>query len=173
MKKTEDKLHPLVYELKDSVDKGKLTRRDFIRYATLLGVSSTMAGQLLVYGCSEEKKEPVAESKPEETASPEIKRGGTLKISQQIQKIDHPARYSWLMPSNSMRMIFEYMTLTDRDNITHPYLCKSWSASDDLKTWTFDVREGIKFNNGDPFTADDCIFTINQWLNKDVKEIDE
>ena len=68
-----------------------------------------------------------------------------------------------------MRMIFEYMTLTDRDNVTHPYLCKSWSVSDDLKTWTFDVREGIKFNNGDPFTADDCIFTINQWLDKDVK----
>ena len=89
------------------------------------------------------------------------KRGGVLKISQQVQKIDHPARYSWLMPSNSMRMIFEYMTLTDRNNITHPYLCEKWSASDDLKTWTFDVRKGIKFNNGDAFTADDCIFTIN------------
>ena len=169
MKKKDDKLHPLVYELRDKVDKGKVTRREFIRYATLLGVSSTAASQLLIYGCSEEKKEPAPEKKPEETVAPEIKRGGTLKISQQIQKIDHPARYSWLMPSNSMRMIFEYMTLTDRDNITHPYLCKDWSASDDLKTWTFNVREGIKFNNGDPFTADDCIFTINQWLDKDVK----
>ena len=169
MKKKDDKLHPLVYELRDKVDKGKVTRREFIRYATLLGVSSTAASQLLIYGCSEEKKEPAPEKKPEETVAPEIKRGGTLKISQQIQKIDHPARYSWLMPSNSMRMIFEYMTLTDRDNVTHPYLCESWSASGDLKTWTFNVRKGIKFNNGDPFTADDCIFTINQWLNKDVK----
>ena len=66
-------------------------------------------------------------------------------------------------------MIFEYMTLTDGDNITHPYLCESWSAGDDLKTWTFNVRKGVKFNNGDTFTADDCIFSINQWLNKDVK----
>jgi peptide/nickel transport system substrate-binding protein len=170
MKKKEDKLHPLVYELKENVDKGKLTRREFIRYTTLLGVSSTMASQLLIYGCGEEKEAPpAAESKPEEKTAAAIKRGGSLKVSQQIQKIDHPARYSWLMPSNTMRMIFEYMTLTDRDNITHPYLCKSWSVSDDLKTWTFNVREGIKFNNGDPFTADDCIFTINEWLNKDVK----
>jgi peptide/nickel transport system substrate-binding protein len=73
------------------------------------------------------------------------------------------------MPSNSMRMIFEYMTLTGPDNITRPYLCESWSAGDDLKTWTFNVRKGIRFNNGDPFTSDDCIFTINQWLTKDVK----
>jgi peptide/nickel transport system substrate-binding protein len=73
------------------------------------------------------------------------------------------------MPSNSMRMVFEYMTLTDPDNVTHPYLCESWSASDDLKTWTWNVRKGVKFNNGDSFTADDCIFTINQWINKDVK----
>lgn len=169
MKKKEGKIHPLVHELKDTVERGKLTRREFIRYASLLGMSSTAASQLLILGCGEEKKEPVAESKPQAAAAPEIKRGGTLSVSQQIQKIDHPARYSWLMPSNSMRMIFEYMTLTDRENITHPYLCESWSASDDLKTWTFSVREGIQFNNGDPLTADDCIFTINQWLNKDVK----
>ena len=51
MKKSDEKLHPLVYELKDNVDKGKITRREFIRYSTLLGVSSTMAAQLLIYGC--------------------------------------------------------------------------------------------------------------------------
>ncbi|MBT8366360.1 MAG: hypothetical protein KJP23_16805 [Deltaproteobacteria bacterium] len=54
------------------------------------------------------------------------------------------------------------------DNITRPYLCESWTASEDLKTWTFNVCKGIKFNNGDPFQSDDCIFTITQWLNKDV-----
>ena len=150
-------IHPAIHDLKSDLLNGKLSRRQFLRYATLLGMSAAAASQMI--GLTWPKKLWAATPK----------RGGVLKISQQIQKIDHPARYSWLMPSNSMRMIFEYMTLTDRDNITHPYLCEKWSASDDLKTWTFDVRQGIKFNNGDPFTADDCIFTINQWLNKDVK----
>jgi peptide/nickel transport system substrate-binding protein len=144
-------------ELKNELDGERLSRRDFLRYATLLGMSVTAAGQL------------AGLSRPKNLLAAVPKRGGVLKISQQIQKIDHPARFSWLMPSNSMRMIFEYMTLTDGDNITHPYLCESWSASDDLKTWTFKVRKGIKFNNGDTFTANDCIFTINQWLDKDVK----
>jgi peptide/nickel transport system substrate-binding protein len=155
--KGKNRIHPTIHDLKNALANGKLSRREFLRYATLLGMSAAAASQMI--GLTWPKKLWAATPK----------RGGMLKISQQVQKIDHPARYSWLMPSNSMRMIFEYMTLTDRDNITHPYLCESWSASDDLKTWTFNVRKGIKFNNGDPLTADDCIFTINQWLNKDVK----
>ena len=150
------KLHPAIYDLKADLDRGKLTRRDFLRYSTLLGMSALAAGQMAGLAF------------PGKVLAATPRRGGVLKISQQIQKIDHPARYSWLMPSNSMRMIFEYMTLTGPDNITRPYLCESWSASEDLKTWTFNVRQGIKFNNGDTFTADDCIFTITQWLDKDV-----
>ena len=139
------------------MDKGKLSRREFIRFAGLLGVSAAAASQMA----------GLAFPKKLFAATP--RRGGVLKISQQVQKIDHPARYSWLMPSNSMRMVFEYMTLTDEKNITHPYLCESWNASDDLKTWTFNVRKNVKFNNGDAFTADDCIFTISQWLDKNVQ----
>ncbi len=152
-----EKMHPAINGLKEDLDKGKLSRREFLRYATLLGVTATAASQM------------IGLTWPKKLFAANIKRGGILKVSQQIQKIDHPARYSWLMPSNSMRMVFEYMTLTDSDNVTHPYLCESWSASDDLKTWTWNVRKGVKFNNGDPFTADDCIFTMNQWINKDVK----
>ncbi|MBW1776420.1 MAG: ABC transporter substrate-binding protein [Deltaproteobacteria bacterium] len=152
-----EKLHPAIPDLKAAVNAGKLTRREFIRYATLLGVSAAAASQMIGIPW------------PKKLAAAGPKRGGVLKISQSIQKIDHPARYSWLMPSNSMRMVFEYMTLTGPDNVTVPYLCESWSASEDLKTWTFNVRKGVKFNNGDSFTADDCIFTINQWLDQEVK----
>ncbi|MGD9248926.1 MAG: ABC transporter substrate-binding protein [Desulfobacteraceae bacterium] len=154
---TSNHVHPAVAELKNAHEQGAVSRREFLRLATLLGVSAAAAGSMIGF------------CRPRKAFAANIKRGGVLKISQQVQKIDHPARYSWLMPSNSMRMIFEYMTVTGPDNITRPYLCESWSASTDLKTWTFNVRKGIKFNNGDNFTADDCIFTINQWLNKDVK----
>ncbi|MFO7736918.1 MAG: ABC transporter substrate-binding protein [Desulfatiglandaceae bacterium] len=155
--KKDEKVHPAVHELKEDLDKGKLSRREFLRYATLLGMSAAAAGQM------------IGVTWPRKVFAANIQRGGILKVSQQVQKIDHPARYSWLMPSNSMRMVFEYMTLTGPDNVTHPYLCESWSASEDLKTWTWNVRKGVKFNNGDPFTADDCIFTMQQWLNQDVK----
>ena len=41
-----------------------------------------------------------------------------------------------------------------------PLLAKSWSLSDDKKTWTFQLQENVKFHDGTPMTADDVIFSI-------------
>jgi peptide/nickel transport system substrate-binding protein len=154
--KEKQTLHPAIYDLKVDMDKGKITRRDFLRYSTLLGMSAFAASQMAGLGLA--KKAFAA--KP--------KRGGVLKVAGQVQKITHPAQFSWVAPSNVGRQVAEYLTFTDGKNITHPYLLKNWEVSDDLKTWTLNLRQGIKWNNGDTFTADDVIFTMNQWLNKDV-----
>lgn len=149
-------IHPGINELKSDLDKGKLTRREFLRFATLLGMSAVAASQMA--GLALPKKAFAA--KP--------KRGGILRVASPIQKVTHPAQFSWASPSNQMRQVGEYLTYTDGKNITHPYLLKSWKASNDLLTWTLNLRKGIKFNNGDLFTADDVVFTLNQWKNKDV-----
>ena len=41
-------------------------------------------------------------------------------------------------------------------------LAEDWSVSDDGKEWTFRLREGLTFHNGDPFTAEDVVFTYNR-----------
>ncbi len=41
-----------------------------------------------------------------------------------------------------------------------PLLAKSWSLSDDKKTWTFRLQDNVKFHDGTPMTADDVIFSI-------------
>jgi len=156
MKETKGKIHPAIPEIKDDLDKRKITRRDFLRYATLLGMSAAAAGQM------------IGLTWPKKVFAAQPKRGGRLRIAAPVQKVTHPAQFSWLTPSNQMRQVSEYLTFTDGKNITHPYLLKDWAVSDDLKTWTLNLREGIKFNNGDLFTSDDVVFTLNQWLNKDV-----
>ena len=148
--------HPYVPELIDQYKKGKLTRREFLRYAALLGVSVGAASAI------------IGLPRPRAVFAAKPQRGGTLRISCQVHKITHPAQFSWTAPSNQMRQVAEYLTWTDGKNITHPYLLKNWEVSEDLKTWTLNLQEGIKFNNGDLFTADDVVFTFNQWLNKDV-----
>ena len=45
MKKIE-KVHPAIYDFKVDMDKGKITRRQFLRYATLLGMSAVTASQM-------------------------------------------------------------------------------------------------------------------------------
>ena len=150
------RIHPAVYELKSDVEKGKMTRREFIRYATLLGVSAAAATQMSGL------------TGPLKVFASPASRGGILKVSCSVQKVTHPAQFSWVAPSNQLRQVAEYLTYTDGNNVTHPYLLKDWQVSDDLKTWTLNLRKGIKFNNGDEFTSDDVVFTLNQWLNKDV-----
>ena len=151
------KVHPLIPEFFQQFTEGKISRREFLRGATLLGLSSTLAA------CAAPGTEPVAS-----VSTGEIVRGGTLRSAMELQLIDHPARISWTQSSNFLRQICDYLTITGSDNITRPYLLENWQASDDLMTWTLNLRKGVKFNNGDEMTADDVIFTFGEWLNPDV-----
>jgi peptide/nickel transport system substrate-binding protein len=150
------RLHPAIPDLKLDLDKGKMTRREFVRTTTLLGLSAAAAAQMAGL-----KWVSNAFAAP-------ITRGGKVRVAAPVQKVTHPAQLSWVAPSNQLRQVSEYLTFTDADNITHPYLLEAWQTSDDLKTWTLQLRKGIKFNNGDVFNADDVIFLFKQWLDKDV-----
>jgi len=50
-----------------------------------------------------------------------------------------------------------------------PNIAKSWDVSDDATTYTFHLRENMKWSDGEPFNADDILFYINDVLfNKDI-----
>lgn len=153
---TKGNMHPAVKDLKVDLEQGKINRREFMRYSTLLGLSAAAATQM------------AGMTWPREVFASSPKRGGTMIIASPVHKVTHPAQFSWIAPSNQLRQVAEYLTYTDAENVTHPYLLKNWEVSEDLKTWILNLRQGIKFNNGDEFTSDDVIFTFNQWLDKDV-----
>ena len=171
-KKPTNGVHAYIPELEDLFRKGRITRREFLRNATLLGMSLASASAFLA-SCAPAAA-PTATPKPvvaAPTATPKPtgpRRGGTLRGSMQVIRIDHPARYSWVYDSNVTRHVCEYLTLTDRFNVTHPYLLEKWEASDDVKTWDLYLRKNVTWNNGDDFTAEDVIFTMNEWLNPEV-----
>ena len=173
-KEERNEAHPYIPELKELYRGGKISRREFLRNATLLGMSVASASTFLA-GCAQPTpaptEEPPAEApeeEEEEAPSGGPQRGGTLRVASQIQKVTHPAQFSWIMPTNIIRQVAEYLTVTDGNNITHPYLLESWEASDDLETWTLNLRQGIMHNNGDEFNADDVVFSLGQWLDEDV-----
>jgi peptide/nickel transport system substrate-binding protein len=52
-----------------------------------------------------------------------------------------------------LSQIYERLAFVDFDGAIKPQLAESWEASTDLKTWTFKLRQGIKFQDGTPFNA--------------------
>jgi peptide/nickel transport system substrate-binding protein len=175
-KKERNEAHPYIPELKYQYEIGKISRREFLRNATLLGMSVAGATTFLA-GCAQPTAAPteappataVPEEPEEEAAAPSgPQRGGTWTCSMQLQLLDHPARLSWAQGANVVRQYMEYLTITGHDNITRPYLCERWEASEDVKTWDLYLRKGVKFNNGDEMTADDVMFTFGEWLDEDV-----
>jgi peptide/nickel transport system substrate-binding protein len=150
-------LHPLIPDMVSDYKKGKMNRREFLRFSALLGVSTYTAAQLGGFML------------PRKALASAPKRGGVIKMSAKLVKITHPAQFSWIMPSNVVRQVCEYLTFYGADNVVKPYLAESWDVSEDLKTWTLNLRKGVTWNNGDAFTADDVVFTLNQWMDQDVK----
>jgi peptide/nickel transport system substrate-binding protein len=64
-----------------------------------------------------------------------------------------------------VHLVFNGLTRIDRDLTTKPDLAVSWTASDDLKVWTFKLREGVRFHNGRPFDAGDVVATMTRILD--------
>ncbi len=150
-------LHSGVSQLCEQYEGGKMDRREFVRLAAFLGVSAASAYAFV--------GDPTAGGLMTEAAAQTPKKGGTLRVAMQVQQMVDPATFDWTEKSNQARHIVEYMTITGPDNITRPYLAESWEASDDLKTWTFKLRQGVKWSNGDDFNADDVVFNFTRWLD--------
>ncbi|MCX6616093.1 MAG: ABC transporter substrate-binding protein [Acidobacteria bacterium] len=169
----EKKVHPLVDEAQSALAKGQISRREFLRISTLLGVSLTSANILAACGVTT----PTATAVPATAAptavptptAPAIPRGGVLNVACRVERVSDPAQFSLVSASHPWRHVFEYLTHTDPQGITHPYLLDSWKASDDLLTWTLVLKQGIKFNNGQELTADDVVFNIKRWLDPNTK----
>ncbi|HTO61974.1 MAG TPA: ABC transporter substrate-binding protein, partial [Bradyrhizobium sp.] len=49
--------------------------------------------------------------------------------------------------------VYETLTKINEDGSVSPLLAESWQASPDLKTYTFKLRKGVKFQNGEPFDS--------------------
>ena len=153
--------HPIVSRLKTQLSDGKMDRREFIRMAALLGVSAGAA-----YAMAGVPSPAWAlENSPFPADDPNAKAGGILRVAMQVQKIDDPATFSWIEGSNEARQIIEYLTMTGPDNITRPMLAESWEASDDLKTWTFHLRQGVMWHNGEELVADHIAWNVQRWLD--------
>ena len=64
-----------------------------------------------------------------------------------------------------VHLVFNGLTRIERDLTVKPDLATSWTASEDLKTWTFKLREGVKWHHGRTLDAEDVVATMQRILD--------
>ncbi len=148
--------NPHIGTLEAQLAEGKLTRREFLRYATLMGVSAT-AAYTVAGKVTGDFFMPAARAQ-------DLPKGGTLRWALRVQEVKNPHAYNWLYPAIIAGGVVGRLALTGADNITRPSLAESWDASEDLKAWTFTLRD-LKWHNGRPFVADDVIWNLQHILD--------
>lgn len=154
--------HPFLGPLKQQLAERRLGRREFLRTATLLGLSAGAAYACVgkVYG---PQAIPGARAEP---ASPlPMTPSGVLKVAARVPALDRPHAFDWPLGTLITHNVIPMLTMNGPDNLTRPVLLDGWEASDDLRTWTFRIREGARWHDGRPLLSEDLAWMLNHVLD--------
>ena len=93
-----------------------------------------------------------------------IRRGGTLQwVPQASLRTLDPVWTTAAMTHNTARQMYDAVFAWDSALQSQPQLVEEWSMTDDAKSYTFKIREGLTFHDGDPQTTDDVLASIARY----------
>ncbi len=149
----------------DELAAGRIGRRDFLRRGAVVGMSSALMGMILeACGSSSSSASSSASSASSISASaggPKV--GGTLRLAllapgAQINPLTTNDTGNVMLMQTGEYLIFD----SNLQLRLVPALATSWSHNGDGTVWTFKLRQGVKFHDGSPMTADDVVYTFQQ-----------
>ena len=83
-------------------------------------------------------------------------------------KILDPVWTTAYIVRNHGYLIYDTLFSLDGKLEPKPQMVESWTVSDDKLTWTFKLRDGLKWHDGTPVTAADVVPSIKRWTDKDA-----
>ncbi len=103
-----------------------------------------------------------------ETAAEEPKKGGTLKFVPHADlKVIDPIWTTAYITRNHGYMIYDVLFALDKDLKVQPQMVDTWEVSTDQLQYTFTLRDGLKWHDGQPVTSEDVVASIKRWGQKD------
>jgi len=171
---------PLQLDTVEAFAAGRLSRREFIQRATVLGLSTGAIGIVLA-ACSSTPASnapsaaastgggasAAASAAASGAASPagSAATGGTIRIASQKPVSVDPVAMQDLGGYGITSQSFEFLATADpkgSQSTIVPGLALKWTPNSDGSVWTFDLRQNVKWHDGTPFTADDVVATMER-----------
>ena len=145
----------------DEFAAGRLSRRDFIRRASVVGISAPLLGSVLA-ACSSSSSSPSSSaSSSSASASAGGAPGAVIKAGIQTPAAAiNPVTVADQGGLDMLGQTGEYLVLSNQTLSLKPVLATSWSPNSTADIWTFKIRQGVKFHNGAPLTADDVVYSF-------------
>jgi peptide/nickel transport system substrate-binding protein len=149
---------PLENNVIDELIGGDLDREEFLRRATMFGIGAGTIGALLRF-----MGEPDLAFGARLEA---VQAGGTLRVgitapgsSLEPWKLNEGGSLAFAgIPG-------EYLTFTDPQARVRPALATSWKANRDASVWTFQLRRGVRFHNGQEMTSRDVVASMKHYVS--------
>lgn len=133
---------------------GLLHRREFLTRATALGLAGPAA--LAMAGTA--RAQPAAPPVP----------GGQLTIRMDVRGTGDPRRFDFSERANVVRGLLEYLVEYRADGTFAGVLLDRWTANAEATEYTLHLRDGIAWNTGDPFTAEDVAANLDGWCDASI-----
>ncbi|TIR15741.1 MAG: ABC transporter substrate-binding protein [Mesorhizobium sp.] len=145
---------PLENHLIDGLVDGRISRREFVRHGSLLGLSLPLLGRIgMAAGFG---------------AAPSLARaagaaGGTIRVGSSVPAaaID-PVTIADAGGLLVMQQVAEFLCVDGPDLVLKPALAESWKPNADGTVWTFTLRKGVKFHSGGEMKAEDVVASIDR-----------
>lgn len=143
-----------------------IARRDFIRRAAALGVAAPAAAAMArVYGADAAPDVRATVSARQQDASPTP--GGTLRYgraldSDNLDPVTNDGNVNIWVFTN----VYDQLLRVNADGTAlEPALAESYEVSQDGLTYTFHLRQGVKFSDGTPLKASDVVYSLTRAAN--------
>ena len=150
----------------DEFAAGRLSRRDFIRRGTVVGISMPLLGSILAAcGSSGTSSAPSGGSSSAAGKAGSVIKAGIVTPTAVI----NPVTVADQGGLDMLGQTGEYLCLSTQTLTLKPVLAIGWSPNSKADVWTFHIRQGVKFHNGQPLTADDVVYTYQLQTNPSGK----